>query len=405
MVGCKKKTYQGVTYTEILVGNTAPTSGTYATYGLPFNDAIQAVFDYVNSQGGIGGRKIRFLNYNDEFTVEKGLAYTKRLVEEDKVFAIVGHFGTATVKATIDYLRDKGIPTVFTATGINDLYFEKSNKNPLFPIQPIYKVDGKVMAARAFKEHLYGPTKSERLSSSGKIGVIYTNDDIGRSIKEGIEEQFKTLKFNKVIYEQVSDKYTEVIDKFKTEGVVGVIISTNQAAFSGILTQMVESKLNVPIFSSYLNYDVTAIPDAIRNGTTNMDIYINAWIDIFSTEGVKDYEEFLKILDNANLSIEKKNQYKNNTFALAGYIAAKVFIEGLKRVIDSGLELTWENYISAMESAPITIPMGGMVDFTKGKRIGVDAMSLLKYTIKTQTISEQYMEVRKIESLQEILNK
>ena len=70
-----------------------------------------------------------------------------------------------------------------------------------------------------------------------------------------------------------------------------------------------------------------------------------------------------------------------NSYALAGYIAGSIFIEGLKRIEKAGKELTWANYIMAMESEPIEIPMGGIINLAKGSRLGVSDMALTKYDL------------------------
>jgi ABC-type branched-subunit amino acid transport system substrate-binding protein len=114
---------QGVTDTTILVGNTAAVTGAFAAVGVPFNDAIKAVFESINEAGGIGGRTIEFISYDDEFNAANGVTFTETLVEQDEVFALVGHFGTPTVGATLDYIQTQGVPMVYAATGINGLYF------------------------------------------------------------------------------------------------------------------------------------------------------------------------------------------------------------------------------------------------------------------------------------------
>ncbi|MFW5865333.1 MAG: ABC transporter substrate-binding protein, partial [Candidatus Izemoplasmataceae bacterium] len=103
---------QGVTDSTVTVGNTAATSGDLAFVGEPFNQALEAYFDMVNEDGGVNGRTIEFKHYDDGFDAAQGLAYTQTLVEDDEVFALVGHFGTPTVGNTLDYLDGIGIPRV-----------------------------------------------------------------------------------------------------------------------------------------------------------------------------------------------------------------------------------------------------------------------------------------------------
>ena len=112
---------QGVTDTTVLIANSAATSGSYAPVGVPFNAGIQAYLDMVNAEGGIDGRTIEFLHTDDEFDPVKGKAALHNFVEDDKVFAIVGHFGTPVVGATIEDLKSYGIPAVYFVTGISGL--------------------------------------------------------------------------------------------------------------------------------------------------------------------------------------------------------------------------------------------------------------------------------------------
>jgi len=408
ITGCGKVKVQGVTDTEIIVGNTAAITGDYAMVGVPFNAAINAVFKEVNDAGGIGGRTIRLVHYNDEFDADKGLRFTEKLVEEDKVFALVGHFGTPTVGATVGYIQDYGVPMVYAATGINALYFEESPLNPVMAVQPIYKTDGRLMAARAITEEVYGVDGDAALPDNAKIGVIYTNDDAGKAIKEGVEFQLnESGRGEDAVYEQVGTEYSAAVQKLKTEGVQTVIIAANQSPFAGVINQMADSSLIVPVFSSYVNADATAVPATAK--TAGMPIYINAWVDIYSTAGAAAVQNYVATITQADLSDEEKAAYYGNSFAIAGYIAAQIFIEGLRRVAaKEDPTLTFRTYIEAMEADPIDVPMGGTVDFSGGKRWGIASMSLLEFQ-NTGTQDDEgaeiwtFAKIREIETLEEIL--
>jgi ABC-type branched-subunit amino acid transport system substrate-binding protein len=172
---------QGITDTEILIGNTAATTGAFATVGEPFNVGLNVALKMYNDMGGFGGKKVRLVHYDDEFDGAKGLQYTKTLVEQDKVFSLVGHFGTNTVAATVDYIKEQGVPMVYAATGINDLYQEGAegyNKS-VMPVQPIFKTEGRVLLARAMAS-----TEGNYGLGGKKIGVIYTSDDAGKGMLE-----------------------------------------------------------------------------------------------------------------------------------------------------------------------------------------------------------------------------
>jgi len=406
LVACtEEEKVQGVTETTITVGNTAATTGTFAAVGVPFNDALKAVFEVVNEAGGIDGRTIEFITYNDEFNAENGLAFTEKLIEEDQVFALVGHFGTPTVGATLDLIQEVGIPMVYAATGINGLYFAESVGNPVMAVQPIYLTDGRLMTARAVKESVYGANGDQALPANAKIGVLYTNDDVGNSIKAGVEAEASILDMeDQFVYEAVTaDTVATAVQKLKTENVQAVILAVNQAPFGYSLSALYDADLDVPVFSSYVNADVTVV-NPLQAPT---DIYVNAWVDIFTTEGQAAVQDFVAAIGGASfLTEEQKTAYYTNSFAIAGYIAAKIFIEGLERVAANEEELTWNSYIRAMEEGPIDVPMGGSVDFSGGKRWGIASMSLLKYTYTPAQgetpASEAFLKVREIETIEEI---
>lgn len=406
---------QGITATTIKVGNTAAVSGYFAAVGVPFNDAIRAVFKQINEAGGIDGRMLELISYDDTYNAELGVTYTETLVEDDKVFALVGHFGTPTVGATLGYIQEMGVPMVYAATGINSLYFAESVGNPVMAVQPIYKTDGRIMTARVFKEAIFGVNSDTALASTSKIGVLYTNDDVGNSIRSGVEIEIAELGIaaSRIVYIAVSaDTAVAAVAYLKANNVAGVILAMNQAPFAYTLNAMYDAQLEVPVFTSYVNADVTAV-DHLKY-SVNRPVYTNAWVDVFSEKGAADVVTYIACIDNTNLSPATKTAYYGNSFAIAGYIAATVFVQGLLRVEANGEALTWSSYIAAMEESIISIPMGGTVDFTGGKRWGIASMSLLKYSfvlgdnpattdvVETNHALESFAKVREIETILEI---
>ena len=401
---------QGVTPTSVKVGNAASTTGAAAAIGVPFNAGITAYFEYINGQGGVGGRTIQFVTYDDQTSPTTGLAHTQTLIETDEIFALVGHFGTWTVGATLGLIEEVGIPMVYAATGINSLYFQESVGNPVMAVQPIYKTDGRIMTARAVNEQIYGTNKDEALPAGAKIGVIYTNDDVGLSIKAGIDQEAEILgRTADMVYQAVTGySFVTAVAILKASGVSVVILAMNQEPFGYALTQMSNQSLNVPVFSSYVNADVTVVDHYRYN--ENRPIYVNAWLDIVDPEGLygfsADYWAFVAVMTAAGydgLTVGKAN-YTANAFAMAGYIAAAIFVEGLNRVEEAEEDLTWANYIAAMESEPLDLPMGGLVDWTGGKRWGIASMALLKYgfTDNEGVITEAFTKVQNIQTIEEI---
>lgn len=223
-------TVQGVTDTEIKVGNTAAVSGAYAPVGVPFIAGIESYFKMINDQGGIDGRKITFVHKDDEFDPVKGKAYLQEMVEDEKVFAIVGHFGTPVVAATIDDLKSYGIPSVYFATGIGQLYAEHAETNAdgynLFPVQPIYTTEGQIMVARGIGTF-----------DAKKIGIIYTSDDAGKDMLTGAKEKCEELGIE-YVSEQVAAGAADVsaaVTSIKNANVDFVIVGAIQATMPTIV--------------------------------------------------------------------------------------------------------------------------------------------------------------------------
>ena len=393
ITGCSSKdeVAQGVTDTTIKVGNVAATSGAFATVGVPFNAGIQAYFKQVNDSGGIDGRTIEFVHYDDEFDPVKGKAFTEQLINDDKVFAIVGHFGTPTIGATVDLLKETGIPTVYFAAGISDLYYEDAtsveNGQGLFPVQPIYITEGRLTVARAIEEH-----------NVKKIGVIYTNDDAGKDLLAGVENQIEKLGGDYIVVkEQVNPGAADVssaVLKMKNENVDVIIAASIQATFPTIVKELINKGLDKPVFTTYSNADATTISNFTNdyvNAQNKFPIYSNAWVDLSDEEEV---QAFVKGMTEFG-----EPDYASNAFAMAGWIAGHFMAEGLKRT--EGNVLNWENFMKAMEKEEFKIPMGGTVDFSEGKRLGAQAMSLLKVSNDGST----WENVRPIEDLNDILKR
>ncbi len=362
-----EKVSQGVTDTTIKVGNAAATSGALAAVGVPFNAGIEAYFKMVNDAGGVQGRKLEFVHIDDEFDPVKGKAATETLINDEKVFAIVGHFGTPTIGATLDILKETGIPTVYFAAGIAALYNEDATSvakgQGLFPVQPIYVTEGRLMVARAIEEH-----------QAKKIGIIYTNDDAGKDLLAGVENQVSKLGGDySVVKEQINPGATDVssaVLKMKEDNVDVIVAASIQATLPTIIKGLIAQGVNKPVFTTYSNADATTISNFANDYaalTEKFPIYSNAWLDLSDAEALN---LFVKGMTDFG-----QPDYAKNAFAMAGWIAGHFMVEGLKRTEGA---LNWENFIAGMESAEFQIPMGGTLNYADGQRLGTQSMSLLK---------------------------
>ena len=355
---------QGVTKDSVKIANSAATSGSLAGVGLPFLAGINGYLDMVNEAGGIDGRKIEFLHQDDEFDPVKGLAALEKFVEDEKVFAIVGHFGTPVVGATLENLKEYGIPSVYFATGIGQLFSAKATTNAegynIFPIQPLYITEGQLMVARGVGT--FGATK---------IGMIYTNDDAGKNMLDGAQTKANELNIP-LVSEQVAVGAADVsaaVTSILSQGVDFVIVGAIQATMPTIVKELAAQGNKAPGITTYVNAAITISEQIDAEIEGKFDMYVSSW-KIRDAEHQSDVDLFMKWVDP---------EHTDNADAESGWIAAHVFCEGLRRL--EGKDVTWEAYMKALESAPINIPFGGTISFADGARTGVSSMQLSKCNV------------------------
>ena len=441
MVACKKGdepavAAQGVDTEKhvITVGNTAATSGAFAGVGVPFNYAQEAYFWYfTNHTDGYKdaeGNKytINMMHYDDGFDGVKGKTYTEKLVKEDKVFALVGHFGSNTVGATVDYLQEEGIPMVYGVCGVSDLYNTDRN---IMTVQPIYDTEGQSMVATAFASKEAGGL------AATKLGVISTTDEAGKGMLNGIKIEVEKLgKGSAVTYQEAAadaTDYSAQVAALKNAGCDVVIIAANQAPFVNIANTFVTTSYeNVSILTSYVSANAATMGGLVATGAINAtrNVYAGAWLVTGSVpdptfKGWNDFVEYVKVM---TLYAKEKGEtlltaedptygvfisfwfgteewakdgvsaYFLNSYGMAGYVSANVFCQGLTRM--SGKLLTWEAFIDAMESAPINVPMGTSVNYANGQRVGIDALAVNVYTLANLGAGEVYRPITDLATLE-----
>src|ERR671931_619339 len=162
----QKKYDTGASDTEIKIGNIMPYSGPASAYGV-IGKTQQAYFNKINAEGGINGRKINFVTYDDAYSPPKAVEQVRKLVESDEVLAVFNPLGTPSNTAIQKYLNSKKVPQLFVATGAT-----KWNEPKNFPWtmgwQPSYQSEARIYAKYVLKE-----------KPDAKIAVFYQNDDFG----------------------------------------------------------------------------------------------------------------------------------------------------------------------------------------------------------------------------------
>ncbi|MCW5735954.1 MAG: ABC transporter substrate-binding protein [Enhydrobacter sp.] len=213
IVGAQKKYDSGVTDKEIKLGHTNPYSGPLSAYG-QIGKAITAYWQMVNDTGGVNGRKINFITYDDGYVPSKTVEMVRKLVEDDRVFAVYQLLGTPTNTVVQKYLNQKKVPQLFVATGASKWGMPKE-----FPWtmgwQPDYHTEAAIYA-----KHVLAAYK-DRMSEL-KIGMLYQNDDSGKDYTggflDGLGKENQKYVTAKVSYEVTDPTVDSQIIQIKNSG-------------------------------------------------------------------------------------------------------------------------------------------------------------------------------------------
>ena len=165
----------GVSDTEIKIGNTNAYSGPASAYGT-ISKAEAAYFKMINAGGGVNGRKITFISYDDGYSPPKTVEMVRRLVEQDEVALMFNPLGTATNTAIYKYLNQKGVPHLFVSTGA-DKWADYKEHPWTMMWSPSYRVEAQVYAKYI-----------SRTKPDAKIGLLYQNDDFGKDYVNGFKD-------------------------------------------------------------------------------------------------------------------------------------------------------------------------------------------------------------------------
>jgi branched-chain amino acid transport system substrate-binding protein len=195
----QKKYDTGATDTEIKIGNIMPYSGPASAYGV-IARTEEAYFKMINDQGGINGRKINFVTYDDGYSPPKAVEQVRKLVESDEVLAVFNPLGTASNTAIQKYLNAKKVPQLFIATGAT-----KWNDPKNFPWtmgwQPSYQSEAQIYVKWLMKE-----------KPDAKIAIFYQNDDFGKDYLKGIKDGLGAKATSMIIMEESYEVSEPTID-------------------------------------------------------------------------------------------------------------------------------------------------------------------------------------------------
>jgi branched-chain amino acid transport system substrate-binding protein len=348
----QKKYDPGASDTEIKIGQTVPFSGpasAYATIG----KAQAAYFNMINEQGGVNGRKINLIQYDDAYSPPKAVEQVRKLVESDEVLLTFQIIGTPSNAAVQKYLNVKKVPQLFAATGASK-FTDPKNFPWTLGFNPNYFVEGRIYGQYILKEY-----------PNAKIGVLYQNDDLGRDylngIKAGLGDKAATMIVAETSYEVTDPTIDSQILKLKASG-ADLMFSASTPKFAA---QAIKKNAELgwkPVHILDINAtSVGAVMQPAGLEASKGVISVNygkdpldpTWKD---DPGMKKYLDFMaKYYPEGD---------KNSSFNAYGYSTAQLMVHVLKQCGD---DLTRENVLrqaTNLKNVQLDLALPGIVGTT-----------------------------------------
>ncbi len=363
----QKKYDTGATDTEIKIGNIMPYSGPASAYGV-IGKMEEAYFKMINDQGGINGRKITFISYDDGYSPPKAVEQARKLVESDEVLLIFGPLGTPSNSAIQKYLNAKKVPQLFVATGAT-----KFGEPKEFPWtmgwQPAYQSESRVYA-----KHLLA-TKPD-----AKIAILYQNDDFGKDMLKGLKDGLGA-KASQIIAEDSYEVSEPTIDshiiKLKASG-ADVFVSFTTPKFAA---QAIKKVAELGWKPMYIQSNVGASVGSVLKpaGFENAQGILSAAYAKDGADPQWDNDEGMKKF-YAFLAKYAPDMNKADGSVVYGYGQAQTLVQVLKQAGDN---LTRENIMkqaaSLKDFVPDTLLPGVKINTSATDFYPIDQLQIMQF--------------------------
>jgi branched-chain amino acid transport system substrate-binding protein len=319
----QKKYDPGASGTEIKIGNINPYSGPASAYGL-IGKTIAAYFNKVNAEGGINGRKINFISYDDAYSPPKAVEQARKLVESDEVLLIFQSLGTPSNTAIQKYMNAKKVPQLFVATGAT-----KWGDPKHFPWtmgwQPPYQTEARIYAKYLLDKH-----------PNAKIGILYQNDDYGKDYVKGMTDGLGAKATTMIVAEQPYETSDPTVDSqmvnLKVSGAdVFFNVTTPKFAAQAIKKSAEIGWKPLHLLNS-VSQSIGSVlkPAGLDNSTGILSSY---YLKDATDPGMTDdpgYKDWLAFMDKYFAEGDK-----TSSFTVYGYTVAQTLIQVLKQCGDN----------------------------------------------------------------------
>ena len=342
---------QGVTKTEIALGQTADFSGPQAALVKDTTAAAKAYFDKINSQGGVNGRKIILTSLDDGYDVKRTVENATTLIDKNQVLALMLTRGTANSEALLPVLTEKHVPLLGPVGGSKALH-DPPNRF-LFNIRPQYRTEA---------ERVVGQLTAQGIT---KIGIVYTDDAFGKDALQGAIDGLKARNLEPTGLASIErgsvnvDIAVKIMGKGAPSAIIGLCIAKPCVA-------LVKGLRKAGIMSTFVSLSNTSAPSYIGDlGDDARGVMVSQVFPFPDSTVIAVTKEFGQLADAAKLP--------KNYSSMEGFIAARIMVEAIKR---AGKDPTRESMVTALESLH-QLDLGGFViRFGPKNRTGNDFVEL-----------------------------
>jgi ABC-type branched-subunit amino acid transport system substrate-binding protein/TRAP-type uncharacterized transport system substrate-binding protein len=352
---------------EIRIGNTMPYSGPASAYGT-IGKVISAYFDKINAEGGINGRKINFISYDDAYNPAKTVELTRKLVEEDRVLLVFASLGTAPSAAVQPYLNSKKVPQLFIASGAS--MWDQPHEFPwTMGFQPSYQTEAHIYAQYLLENHPHG-----------KIAVLYQDDGFGKDYVKGLKDGLggKIPIVAEAPYKVTDPSIDAQLTKLKASGAdIFFDVTTPKFAVMAIRRTAELGWKPVHIIPT-VSESVSAVmqPAGPQNSEGLMSAGYSFEGDDPAAASDPVYRDFAAFMERYVPSASKAN-----SLSVFGYVIAKAMVEVLARCGD---DLSRENVMKQAASLkglqlPMLVP-GIVVNTSASDYAPLEQMQMMRFT-------------------------
>jgi branched-chain amino acid transport system substrate-binding protein len=350
------QTTQGVSKTEIKLGSIQDLSGPIAAFGKDVRDGMLLRVEEINDQGGINGRKIDLKVEDSGYDPKRAVLAAQKLVNQDKIFAMVGHIGTAGNLATFPILFKKNVINFFPVTAARQMY------------EPLNRLTYSFAATYYDQVRLAAP-KLIKEKNAKKVCSIYQDDDFGQEVVQGAEAAVKSLGMplvEKTSFKRGATDFSSQVAKMKAAGCDFVVMGTLIRETIGTIADARKTGFD-PTFMGTSGAYTDLIPKL--GGAAMNGFYATMTVEYPYLDSASDKIRFWATKYKTKFSSDP------SVFSVYGYMLVDDFGQAAEK---AGANLTTDSFIKAMEHLTITPDIFGMdtLTFTATKHLGSDASRL-----------------------------